>query len=182
MTTDPNVADPVKLAAIKDTLDRSGLAGKTAVSVEVGGKPFEMVFDSIMAGPRNAQPALAIEGENAPAIEPDREILGEFDDPPDDDDEIADYPPGIQRGRESESTVIDVEIVDAGYTEAPMTIGSDTTTPNDPDSSRSVDLGRLRIPARWVRPAQRAAGCSRCKMLLRQQRPCGHARRHASAT
>jgi hypothetical protein len=35
---------------------------------------------------------LAIEGENAPAIEPDREILGEFDDPPDDDDEIADYP------------------------------------------------------------------------------------------
>src|SRR6476659_1742014 len=65
MTTDPNVADPVKLAAIKDTLDRSGLAAKTAVSVEVGGKPFEMVFDSIMAGPRNAQPALAIEGENA---------------------------------------------------------------------------------------------------------------------
>jgi hypothetical protein len=39
MTTDPNVADPVKLAAIKDTLDRSGLAAKTAVSVEVGGKP-----------------------------------------------------------------------------------------------------------------------------------------------
>ena len=36
MTTDPNVADPVKLAAIKDTLDRSGLAAKTAVSVEVG--------------------------------------------------------------------------------------------------------------------------------------------------
>jgi len=146
MTTDPNVADPVKLAAIKDTLDRSGLAAKTAVSVEVGGKPFEMVFDSIMAGPRNAQPALAIEGENAPAIEPDREILGEFDDPPDDDDEIADYPPGIQRGRESESTVIDVEIVDAGYTDAPMTIGSDTTTPNDPDSSRSVDLGATPYP------------------------------------
>ena len=36
MTTDPNVADPVKLAAIKDALDSSGLAAKTAVSVEVG--------------------------------------------------------------------------------------------------------------------------------------------------
>ena len=36
MTTDPNVADPVKLAAIKDALDRSGLAAKNAVSVEVG--------------------------------------------------------------------------------------------------------------------------------------------------
>ena len=81
MTTDPNVADPVKLAAIKDALDRSGLAAKTAFSVEVGGKPFEMVFDSIMAGPRNAQPALAIEDENAPAIESNQQILEDFDDP-----------------------------------------------------------------------------------------------------
>jgi len=102
MTTDPNVADPVKLAAIKDTLDRSGLAGKTAVSVEVGGKPFEMVFDSIMAGPRNAQPALAIEGENAPAIESDDdEIVGEFD-----DDQIEDDLPRIQQQREQESAEI----------------------------------------------------------------------------
>ena len=36
VTTDPNVADRVKLAAIKDALDRSGLAAKNAVSVEVG--------------------------------------------------------------------------------------------------------------------------------------------------
>jgi hypothetical protein len=28
MTTDPNVADPVKLAAIKDALDRSGIQAK----------------------------------------------------------------------------------------------------------------------------------------------------------
>jgi hypothetical protein len=47
MTTDPNVADPVKLAAIKDALDRSGIQAKTAVSVEVSTKPFELVFDSI---------------------------------------------------------------------------------------------------------------------------------------
>jgi len=70
MTTDPNVADPVKLAAIKDALDRSGLAAKTVVSVEVRVKPFERVFDSIVAEPRDAQPALAIEDESAPAIEP----------------------------------------------------------------------------------------------------------------
>ena len=44
MTSDPNVADPVKLAAIKDALDRSGLAAKNAVSVEVGiTKPWETV-------------------------------------------------------------------------------------------------------------------------------------------
>ena len=52
MTSDPNVADPVKLAAIKDALDRGGIQSKTAVSVEVGVKPFEMVFDKIGSGPR----------------------------------------------------------------------------------------------------------------------------------
>ena len=31
MTSDPNVADPVKLAAIKDALDRSGLAAKNRI-------------------------------------------------------------------------------------------------------------------------------------------------------
>ena len=52
MTTDPNVADPVKLAAIKDALDRSGIQAKTAVSVEVSTKPFEIVFDTNRSGPR----------------------------------------------------------------------------------------------------------------------------------
>ena len=129
MTTDPNVADPVKLAAIKDALDRSGLAAKTAVSVEVGVKPFERVFDSIVAEPRDAQPALAIEDESAPGIEPNGEILGEFDDPPP-DDEIEDDPPRIQREREF-ADVIDVEIeaIDpAGYTDAIMNPGSGTAT------------------------------------------------------
>ncbi len=48
MTTDPNVADPVKLAAIKDALDRSELAAKNAVSVEVAiTKPWKAVFEGI---------------------------------------------------------------------------------------------------------------------------------------
>jgi hypothetical protein len=54
MTSDPNVADPVKLAAIRDALDRGGIQAKTAVSVEVGvPKAFEKVFDAITAGPRS---------------------------------------------------------------------------------------------------------------------------------
>jgi hypothetical protein len=141
MTSDPNVADSVKLAAIKDALDRSGLAAKNAVSVEVGiSKRFERVFDSIMAGPRDAQPALAIEDESAPAIEPNAEILGEFDDPPP-EDEIEDDPPRIQHDWESESSVIDVEIVAAQYTDEIMSESPGTAYPDQDQIDLSGDPG-----------------------------------------
>ncbi|MCB0951037.1 MAG: hypothetical protein KDB44_17545 [Mycobacterium sp.] len=53
MATDDNVADSVKLAAIRDALDRAGLAARTAVSVEVGPpKPYEAIFETIEAGSR----------------------------------------------------------------------------------------------------------------------------------
>ena len=53
MATDDNVADSVKLAAIRDALDRAGLAARTAVEVEVGPlKPYEAVFERIVAGSR----------------------------------------------------------------------------------------------------------------------------------
>ena len=144
MTSDPNVADPVKLAAIKDALDISGLAAKNAVSVEIGiTKPWEAVFEGIseiIAGPRDPKKpaALAIESTDAPIKSADDdEIMGEFDDDPE-PDEIEDDPLRIQRDRESESdNVIDVEIVAAEYTDAPMTIGSGTATLDDPDSSLS---------------------------------------------
>jgi len=49
MATDSNVADSVKLAAIRDALDRAGLAAKNAVEVELGPpKPYEQIFDRIM--------------------------------------------------------------------------------------------------------------------------------------
>ena len=144
MTSDPNVADPVKLAAIKDALDRSGLAAKNAVSVEVGiSKPFERVFDSIMAGPRDPENPAALEGRWPDAIESgdDDEILGEFDDDQI-DDEIGDYPSGIQRqlGRES-AEIVDVQIVDSGYTDAIMSDGSSTTTSDQDQIDLSVDPG-----------------------------------------
>src|SRR4051794_6964172 len=42
MAIDNNVADSVKLAAIRDALDRAGLAAKSAVAVELGPpKPYE---------------------------------------------------------------------------------------------------------------------------------------------
>jgi hypothetical protein len=53
MATDDNVADSVKLAAIRDALDRAGLAAKNAVEVEVGPpKPYEVILQRIEAGSR----------------------------------------------------------------------------------------------------------------------------------
>jgi hypothetical protein len=54
MATDDNVADSVKLAAIRDALDRAGLAAKNAVEVEVGPpKPYESILETIEAGSRD---------------------------------------------------------------------------------------------------------------------------------
>ena len=48
MATDDHVADSVKLAAIRDALDRAGLSAKTAVEVEVGPpKPYEAILTRI---------------------------------------------------------------------------------------------------------------------------------------
>jgi hypothetical protein len=52
MAVDVNVSDAVKLAAIRDALDRAGLSAKTAVSLEVGRRPFEVIFDDIVSGSR----------------------------------------------------------------------------------------------------------------------------------
>ena len=100
MTSDPTVAEPVKLAAIRDALDRGGVSAKTAVSVEVSTKPFEMVFDAIISGPREEPGALAGLPELDAAT--DDEIVGEID-----DDETKDGLVRIQR--EQESDAIDVD-------------------------------------------------------------------------
>ena len=114
MATDPNVADPVKLAAIKDALDRGGIQSKTAVSVEVGVKPFELVFDAIVAGPRDPDELTAIES-NSVDESTDTFAFENLDDP----DEI-----------EGEYEVVDVEVVDS----------TGTAYPGDPSSSVTVEL------------------------------------------
>ena len=136
MTTDPNVADPVKLAAIKDALDRSGIQAKTAVTVEVSTKPFERVFDRIAAGPR--EPALATERDSlgdgtdktVSESDDDEVVVGEFDDDPLPEGEIEPDPFRIP-------SVIDVEVVADEYSDAAMGDDPDPTTPDDLDSSAS---------------------------------------------
>jgi hypothetical protein len=83
MATDDHVSDSVKLAAIRDALDRAGLAARTAVEVEVGPpKPYEAILERIEAGSRaeyrrrvgrhdesNPPPALAESPRELPAAE-----------------------------------------------------------------------------------------------------------------
>ena len=54
MAIDPDVSDSVKLAAIRDALDRSGLKAPNEVALSQGdSKPYDEIFDSIVAGPRD---------------------------------------------------------------------------------------------------------------------------------
>ncbi len=52
MAVDENVSDAVKLAAIRDALDRAGLSARTAVNVAIAPKPWEQIFDDIVGGSR----------------------------------------------------------------------------------------------------------------------------------
>jgi hypothetical protein len=52
MAVDENVSEAVKLAAIRDALDRAGLAAPKAVDVAIAPKPWEQIFDDIGGGSR----------------------------------------------------------------------------------------------------------------------------------
>jgi len=147
MATDTTVPEGVRLAAIRDALDRAGLKPATTVDLEVSAKPFELVFDSITAGPRTPAPPEIESGatESGESDEPDV-VIGEIDDDPlPEEDEIE----------PEDEEIIDVEveaIIDPGYTDAPMTPDAGTTTPPDQDQSLFVDPGSLTGPLGFTGP------------------------------
>ena len=52
MAGDKNIPEGVRLAAIRDALDRGGLGVKQAMEIEVTAKPYERVFEKVIGGPR----------------------------------------------------------------------------------------------------------------------------------
>ena len=151
MATDPNVSDSVKLAAIRDALDRAGLKPVTAVDLEISTKPWEKVFEGVskvVAGPRYSENRPAIEGgildeatDKSSAESENEVVVGEFD-----DDEIDDDPylTGIQQQREStenDADVIDVEIEGIDPERYTDTMSDQPTTPDQDGSSLSGQLG-----------------------------------------
>ncbi|WP_156675544.1 MULTISPECIES: hypothetical protein [unclassified Mycobacterium] len=62
MATDDNVSDSVKLAAIRDALDRGGVSIKA--EIEVTAKPYESIFEKLEGGSRQAHRAAVGAGEH----------------------------------------------------------------------------------------------------------------------
>jgi hypothetical protein len=112
MAVDENVSDAVKLAAIRDALDRAGLSAKTAVSVEVGRRPYEVVFDAITSGSRAESRA-------------HRGVL---------DDELNEWPTPALVGGGDAAPVVDAELVESGPQFSDLPPGSNAEL--TPDAGR----------------------------------------------
>ena len=52
MASDKTIPEGVRLAAIRDALDRGGLGVKQAMEIEVSAKPFERVYEKITSAPQ----------------------------------------------------------------------------------------------------------------------------------
>ena len=92
MAVDESVSDAVKLAAIRDALDRAGLSANTSVSVAIGAKPWEQIFDDITGGSRAESRAR-------------RGVL---------DDELSECPTPALVGGGDAAPVVDAELVESG--------------------------------------------------------------------
>jgi hypothetical protein len=98
-------SEAVKLAAVKDALDRAGLSAKTAVEVDVSVKPYEEVFNDI-AHITRAQHQALMAGQPPPAQAelPQRQPDPYYDTP-------APTPKAHVRNKFEDDNVIDAEVV-----------------------------------------------------------------------
>ena len=65
MCADTMIPEGVRLAAIRDALDRGGLGAKSSMEIEVSAKPFERVFTKIVSGPKSIESG-PVEDEEQP--------------------------------------------------------------------------------------------------------------------
>ena len=131
-------SEAVRLAAVKDALDRAGIQAKTAATVTVSVKPWETVMEGIskvVAGPRDPQQQqceLPAAGESDESDESDAEMIEAEVIGPDD--------PDPSRGLEA----IEPGILE-GYSDSDPTTNAEhpsgVTTPERGVSSLCVDAG-----------------------------------------
>ena len=122
MAVDETVSDAVKLAAIKDALDRAGVSARTAVSVEVGRKPFEVIFDDISS--------LSRAESRAQRGFPDAELIG--------------CPEGALVGGDDAVPVVDAELIESGLELAYSPTKSNAAPTHSAPGRRTYTLNDLR--------------------------------------
>jgi hypothetical protein len=112
MAVDENISDAVKLAAIRDSLDRAGLGARSAVSMEVARRPFEVIFDDIMSGSRAESRARRgmCDDEELDAID-------------------STTPPALVRGSDAQP-IVDAELVELESERADVPSGSNADHPS----------------------------------------------------
>jgi len=135
-------SEAVRLAAVKDALDRAGIQAKTAATVEVSVKPWETVLEGIakiVAGPRNPQQRVLESSSRDEALDAAEVVDDVLDEAVDDDvvegEVIGPDDPDPSRG---------LEILDPPSDSDPTTNAqhpSGVTTLEDDIASLSVDAG-----------------------------------------
>jgi hypothetical protein len=149
MTTDPNVSDPVKLAAIKDAWTEAEFKLKPLCRLRFR---LNLTNSFSMRLFRDREPNTRPPWRSNPSapqtnwVNQTRSSESLNDDPLPEGDEIYDDPSRFQPRPEQKSNVVDVEIVADEYTDAIMSDHPGPTTPDDPDSSLSVDPGATPYP------------------------------------
>lgn len=109
IATDKNAPESVRLAAIRDALDRAGVSARTAVSVEVGRRPYEVVFDDITSESRAESRARRGVPDDEPNGWPRTALVGPVD-----------AEPSTPRADE----VVDCELVESGTQRTNLMPGS----------------------------------------------------------
>ncbi|MFC8182249.1 hypothetical protein ACFULT_25545 [Rhodococcus sp. NPDC057297] len=148
IASDEETPLPLRLSAIRDVLDRTGITAKTAVEVEVGPTPaWKEVFDAAMGGGSRAESrALRGTADEVPTVI-DAEVIG-FD-PDDGPLALLDGAGNGSTAPRANAQVPQPDLDTAGLNGSNSTGSGSGTGPNKASQRVTGDLGGSRVDANY---------------------------------